>query len=230
MVDRTDRILDFVQRHNLDCNIPLPARFHYEESALICLDAVLSIRQIDSHTEFVEPRMSRFRQHWPRVRSLPDLRWLIERRGRGRFAAIWNYRYPVWIPEQLVDWFLNYQREHDIDDDLEAMRHWAQQPVSQKFIDAVDGIGFPMAQYIRMLAGADTVMPNDTIRMAVGAALGRPGLCGEKEAVEILEAAACRLGVEARKLDTAIREAPISYAQTLSESGEWLVTHESVRR
>ncbi len=229
MADSSDRILSFVRKHNLDFNAPLPARFHYEESALICLDTVLSIGQIDSHTEFVGPRMDHFRQHWPRVRSLPDLRWLIERKGHGGFAAIWNYRYPVQTLGRLVDWFLSYQWEHDIDDDLEAMRHWAQQPVSQKFIDDVDGIGFPMAQYIRMLAGANTVMPNDPIRRAVGAALGRPGLVGGKEAVEMLEAAACRLDVEARKLDSAIREAAISYVCTLSESGEWLVTHGSVR-
>lgn len=210
MADSIDRILGFLQEHNLDLNAPLPARFHYGESALICLDTVLSIGR--DHGDFVEPRMNHFLQHWPRVRSLPDLRWLIERKGPGGLAAVWNYWHPARAQtlERLVDWFLIYQREHDINDDLDAMRHWALQPGSQKLNEDVDGLGFAPMQYIRMLAGADTVMPDQQIRRAVGAALGYRGPAGEKTAVEMLEAAALRLDVEARKLDSAIREAAIS--------------------
>ena len=81
MADSIDRILGFLQEHNLDLNAPLPARFHYGESALICLDTVLSIGR--DHGDFVEPRMNHFLQHWPRVRSLPTSDGSLSERGLG---------------------------------------------------------------------------------------------------------------------------------------------------
>lgn len=99
-----------------------------------------------------------------------------------------------------MDWFLAYKREHGIAKDLDAMRHWAFQPDRQTL--SVYGIGFPTTQYIRILAGADTVKPDKHIRKAVKDAFGRSA--GDLTTVLLLEATARHMGVSARKLDYAI--------------------------
>ena len=198
-------IVDFVMRElNLDLDDRLGDEYGYDDPVLICLDAVLAIQH--RYKQFVVPRIALFQQEYPHVRSLSDLKQLIERYGHRRFGEqVWNYRYLPRIQtlELLVNWFLAYQQKHGFGDDLEAMRYWAQQPYKEPLSAyGVRGIGIATTQYLRMLAGADTVKPDARIHQAVEDALGRS--VTDEEAISLIEEAARRLGVGATTLDHVI--------------------------
>ena len=178
--------------------------YGYDDPVLICLDAVLAIQR--RYKQFVVPRIARFQQECPHIRSLSDLKQLIERYGHRRFGEqVWNYRYLPRIQtlELLVNWFLAYQQKHGFADDLEAMRYWAQQPYREP------------AQCLRSTRNRhrNDAVPTDAGRCrhreagcpypsAIEDALGRS--VEDAEAISIIEAAARRLGVGAVTLDHAI--------------------------
>ena len=200
-----ERIVDFVVHElNLDLDDRLGDEYGYDDPVLICLDAVLAVQR--RYKQFVVPRIARFQQEYPHVRSLSDLKQLIECYGHRRFGEqVWNYRYLPRIQtlELLVNWFLAYQQKHGFADDLEAMRYWAQQPYKEPLSAyGVRGIGIATTQYLRMLAGADTVKPDVRIHQAIEDALGRS--VENEEAISLIEEAVRRLGVGATTLDHAI--------------------------
>ena len=200
-----ERIAHFVVHElNLDLDDRLGDEYGYDNPVLICLDAVLAIQR--RYKQFVVPRISRFQQEYPHIRSLSDLKQLIERYGHRRFGEqVWNYRYLPRIQtlELLVNWFLAYQQKHGFADDLEAIRYWAQQPYQEPLSAyGVRGIGIATTQYLRMLTGADTVKPDVRIHQAIEDALGRS--VENEEAISLIEEAARRLGVGATTLDHAI--------------------------
>lgn len=208
MVDISDsdvrHMVDFVQGLNLDSGAALGDEFGYDDPVLICLDAVLSIQR--RYEQFVVPRIERFQQEFPHVRSLSALKQLIESYGHRRFGdEVWDNRYPPRIQtlELLVNWFLAYQQKHGFADDLDAMRHWAQQPYQEPLSAyGVRGIGIATTQYLRMLAGANTTKPDRHIRRDIKDALGR--WVEDEEAIFLIEAVAQRLDMRATNLDHAI--------------------------
>ena len=212
MVDISDddvrRMVNFLQGMNLDYGL---GREHQYVNCpngpvLICLDAVLQIHR--KYEGVVKPRLAYFQRNWPDIFSLSDLKQLIELYGHEGFVKVWNYQYTerVQTLELLVDWFLDYKRERGIDNDLEAIRHWARRPYSQPLsANGVRGIGIKTTQYIRILAGVDTVAPDTHILDAVNDAFDAFGVsAGPETAIVLLEAAAREMGVSARKLDYAI--------------------------
>ena len=131
MVDISDsdvrHMVDFLRGLNLNYELGREHCYvNYSNGpVLICLDAVLQIRQDYQH--FVVPCIAHFRQHWSHIRSLSGLKQLIEQYGHDGFHEVWDYRYPARAQtlESLVEWFLTYKKEHRITDDLDAMRYWA---------------------------------------------------------------------------------------------------------
>lgn len=87
-----ERIFDFVVHElNLDLDDRLGDEYGYDDPVLICLDAVLAIQH--RYKQFVVPRIARFQQEHPHIRSLSDLKQLIESYGHRRFGEqVWNYR------------------------------------------------------------------------------------------------------------------------------------------
>ncbi len=92
MVDISDddvrRMADFLRGKKLDYGL---GREHQYVNCpngpvLICLDAVLQIRQ--NYQKSVVRQIAHFRQHWSDIRSLSDLKQLIERKGYDGFAEV----------------------------------------------------------------------------------------------------------------------------------------------
>ena len=215
MVDISDsdvrHMVDFLRGLNLNYELGPEHRYVNDPNGpvLICLDAVLQVHR--NYRLVVKPRLAYFQRNWPDVRSLSNLKQLIESYGPEGFVKVWDYDYPAQVQtlERLVDWFLKYKREHDMDNDLEAICHWANQPYRQPLsADGVRGIGFKTTKYLQVLAGVDTVAPDTHILDAVNEAFEAFGVsAGPETAVVLLEATARQMGVSARELDYAIWKA-----------------------
>lgn len=177
-----------------------PEEFGYDQPAIICMDAVLSIRR--KYNAFVVPRLQAFGEQYPDVKSLTALEKMIESLGEDRFCKAWNYNHldRVHLLRRLIARFLDYINEHKFVDELEGMRHWAinTQPAAYKHF-GVQGIGLATFQYLRMLLGAQTVKPDVHIKRAIFDALDKE-VSGAK-AIDLIEAVSKTLNVPATVLD-----------------------------
>jgi hypothetical protein len=95
------------------------------------LNTVLAIRQ--KWTETVEPRLDAFRRNYPNVKTIYDLKKLIDSMSEYDFCdkvfdmkikETPNRRYEML--RGMVTSFIQYQEEKGFSSDLEAMKDWAQ--------------------------------------------------------------------------------------------------------
>jgi hypothetical protein len=177
-----------------------PEEFGYPNPVHNCLDAVLSINR--RYNEFVLPRIKHFQTHYPQIKTLKQLRSLIQEKGYEGFNRVWQYNHldRVKMLDDLAKKFISYAEEIHESDDLAAMKNWANK-VSPKDYDkfGVHGIGLATFQYLRMLSGVSTVKPDVHIKKAVGYALGRQ--VSDMEAIWLVEQASKEMGLPATTVD-----------------------------
>ncbi|MCW5874535.1 MAG: hypothetical protein KIS88_07815 [Anaerolineales bacterium] len=176
------------------------SEFGYDNPALICMDAVLSMNR--KYAGFVKPRIDNFRTEYPSIDTLDALRRLIQLKGHEGFCQVWNYRHVarVELLERLSTKFLTIAEQEGQISDLVAMRDWAAKvDVMDHLNFNVKGIGLATFQYLRMLLGVATVKPDVHISRAVALALGE----GRSlvEAISLLEHASKQMGLDATYVD-----------------------------
>ncbi len=176
--------------------------FGYENPALICLDAVLSIKQ--KYKEMVVPRIEGFQKEYAHINTLQQLQDLILEHGIEGFQKIWRYEYPerVHTLDNLIKFYIEYGYREKLTD-LNAMKHWAKKASVHDYRTfGVPGIGVATFQYLRMLLGVSTVKPDVHIKKAVSDALGFS--VSDLEAVNLLEKASEKTGIPAITIDNNI--------------------------
>jgi len=191
------KLVAWARTQNLDYSVT-PEEFGYPNPVLVLMDAVLSINR--KYDAFVVPRIRGFSEQYPEVTTLRRLKILIDAHGHRSFDVVWNYNHPdrVRILDELTCHFLELQRAQGIDGEMETMQSWARTGNNLP----VSGIGFRTTQYLRMMLGTSTVKPDVHIQRAVRDAVGRS--LPDRTIVQVVEAAARRLKVEATSLDHAI--------------------------
>lgn len=140
----------------------------YENAALVCIDAVLSINR--QYYKFVVPRISFFQENYTEIDNLKKLLELLEKEEIFGFNKCWNYNH-----DQRAETLYNLTKKMiTIADkykglkELEALKLWAKEtsPMDYKTFN-VEGIGLATFQYIRMMLGAKTVKPDVHIKKIV---------------------------------------------------------------
>jgi len=189
------RFLGWIRKQDLELS---RRRFGWGNPVLNLIDAVLSINR--QYNSFVKPHVIGFREDYPNVTKLQQLKELIRKTGVSNFHNVWKYRHPdrVRILSQLVDFFIAYKKKNGFPSDLEAMRHWANRP--EPF--HVKGIALKTTQYLRMLIGYPTVKPDRHIHGVVFEALCEKR--SDEEVIELVKRAASKLKVRATVLDNEI--------------------------
>jgi hypothetical protein len=193
---------DYIRNLELDLS-SIPEEFSYQNPVLVCTDAVLSINR--KYGSFVKPRLDYFVQHYPDVTQLEQMLELIQRHGYEGFQVVWNYKHPdrVRLLERVLNWFVAYRNSTTFQNDIDAMRHWADTTsLDDLGITSVEGIGFATAQYIRMLLGVSTIKPDRHILRAVQDGVGHT--LPNVQVVALAEQTAQQLGTDVNKLDYAI--------------------------
>ena len=134
-------------------------RWTGDDPVMLVVDAAFSSTGLD-YKEVVKPAAERFRQEFVEsgdVSSLADLRSLkdnsayTEKFGAGRPELVWK------IANGLLE------NEAADMDDLSVLQSWAKNADPQDGDDPIrelDGIGVATFQYLRMIAGANTVKPD----------------------------------------------------------------------
>ena len=131
-------------------------------------------------------------------------RWPADRPGNTALARhLWGYN--MWTRAQILRDLVAYFTTIGVTDQA-ALRLWTTDATFEDdFKGRVRGLGRAVFQWLVMRQGVDTVKPDVHVHRFVAGVLGRP--LADTDVVEVIVAAARRLGRPAHRLDWAIWEA-----------------------
>ena len=170
---------------------------------------VATVVDFQTHTTAVERAIAHFEEQVrPELNDVYDLIALMERwpdTEEGNIALalhLWGYR--MWTRAKMLRGLVDYFLSIGVDDQ-ERLREWARQATFGDFEGQVRGLGPAVFQWLIMRQGVETVKPDVHVHRFVAGVLGRR--VSDKDALEVVTAAAERLGRSATHLDWAIWEA-----------------------
>lgn len=140
------------------------------------VNTVLAIRQ--RWTETVEPRLEAFRRNYPNVKTIYDLKELLDSMSQYDFCErifgmkiqkTPNRRYEM-LKGMIIS-FIQYQKEKGFTSDHDAMKDWAQKcnlsTLEGDIIGRLQNVGLATAQNLRICLGINTLKPDVHIRRAL---------------------------------------------------------------
>jgi hypothetical protein len=136
------------------------------------------------------------------IRTLDDLERVFGRfpenqAGDTALAVhLWGYRY--WTRARQLRGFVRFFRSVDVVD-AESLRAWAHASEFADFEGRVKGLGRAVYEALVMRQGVDTVKPDVHVRRFAEGIVGRR--LGDEELIELVSAAARRLGLRPVELD-----------------------------
>lgn len=161
-------------------------------------------------TTVVVKALEHFRtMRWDEVRTLDDLETLLTRFPENREGdtalAQYLWGYNLWTRAgQLRDLVLFFRGVGVVDQ--RTLRSWAEKSQFKRdFEGRVKGLGPAVFQWLVMRQGVDTVKPDVHVRRFAEAAVGRH--LSDQQVIDLVTAAANRLGVKAYELDWRVWEA-----------------------
>jgi hypothetical protein len=177
------------------------------EPAVRVIDCVLSLNR--NYDSFVVPRLDRFEQHFPAVRSIGDLSAEIAKYPSAHEFVLHALRYNdqarAVILGRLVDWLVTIAGNGTPAEQLANVERWAREaPFTGYKALGIRGFALAGFQYLRMLFGANTTKPDKWICQWVAAAIGHSA--SPFQTLQLLERAAPEADVLLRDVDTTIWE------------------------
>jgi hypothetical protein len=177
------------------------------EPSVRVIDCILSLRR--NYDSFVVPRLDRFEQAHPNVRTISELQTLMSKYvSRDAFVTqVLNYRHAARAEtlKGVVKWLASIAGYGLYAEQMSNLQRWAKEarPGDQAKL-RIAGFGLAGFQYLRMLFGANTTKPDIHICRFVASVVGHA--LSDVEALQLLEHAAPEAGVILRDLDNTIWE------------------------
>lgn len=162
-----------------------------ESAAMALVTTVLAMRQ--RWNETASPRVKAFKVRYPHVKTLQDLKDLINSMSEREFCkdvlSLNIRKTPFWryvMLSNLIEAFDTYRTENGFTDDWEAIQQWAKKVdaknLEKDIIGKIQGVGPATLQNLRLICGIDTVKPDVHVKEA----LKEIGLGNEIDVVELL--------------------------------------------
>jgi len=171
---------------------------------LILVDVCLAWRR--KYNTPVIPRIKDISRRYSEVKTLEELKGLIEKLGDSFNKEFWNFDSDMRkdMLYSLTCELLEYKKKHKIDGDLEAMKAWARRADIKNHNKGINGrpikgLGIANFQYLRMLCGVDTVKPDGHIIKGMETAVNHS--VKPYEAVKLLEAVSLKIKKSMLELD-----------------------------
>jgi len=167
-------------------------------SSVVCMLADAGITSTGvGYFSVVVPRVRRFQREFVQSGRITSLEELAEAEVE-ELLRIWGNRRSWRAVIEVAGELTGYS-----DDDVQALRRWASSTElsgwSTQPIGRVRGVGINTFQYLRMMGGVDTVMPDRIVRRFLQEAAGHsPG--DELELVRLAEGLAKKHGMSAVEL------------------------------
>ena len=177
----------------------------HETAALVIYEAVLV--KSGRSTEEIRGMISRFRDAFEdeeELFTIPRVSGVMNIQGNEWFFGDADLRT---MTGQLLGQFQHRVAQYNYIDEHEVLKRWANSYDTRLFIrrgiyetepvaGVVEGFDLPLVQYLRVAAGGDTLMPNDSVAKAL-ASLDFPEPADEYETLAGAESIALHLGLPA---------------------------------
>lgn len=159
---------------------------------LMVVDAAFTSIGLNYFTAVV-PKVIKFKEEFVdcgKVESLESLSNLPEEEAK----SIWRNR-RSWQAAKSIAFYLHKVKEGEALDDRRALRLWAANSHLENWeqdpVGSIKGVGIVTFQYLRMMGGVDTAMPDKIVRKVVKQILNEAGLDmptqGDMELVKTIE-------------------------------------------
>lgn len=162
------------------------ARWH-SSALLMVLDAAFDSIGLN-YFQSVVPKVELFRQKYMETSEIVTLADLI-RAPEDKLTPIWkNIR--SWKVARAVAMYLDEIRRKYKTDDRSALIRWAQSAPLKGWetdpIGKINGVGINTYQYLRMMGGIDTVMPDKIVKKVIYEILARAGIDQPQDDIEFV--------------------------------------------
>jgi len=173
---------------------------------LMVLDAAFTSVGLN-YFQIVVPRVERFRQEFVRTGEIDNLEGLMSIDPNDeKVEKIWKNKRSWNIAKSIASYLAGIKPKNNFDD-RQAFAHWARQSRLDTWQDdpigRISGVGINTFQYLRMMAGIDTVMPDKIVKRVIGEILGKAGMempSNDIDFVKLVEKIAKQTGYKAIEL------------------------------
>ena len=123
-----------------------------------------------SYFQSVVPNVDRFREKFVEKRKIFAIECLLDIR-EGELEEIWRNKRSWQMAKSVVFYLVKVKKEKELSD-KEALIYWASQANLENWeqdpIGEIKGVGINTFQYLRMMGGIDTVMPDKIVKRVIG--------------------------------------------------------------
>jgi len=173
---------------------------------LMVLDAAFTSVGLN-YFQIVVPRVERFRQEFVRTGEIDNLEGLMSIDPNDkRVEEVWKNKRSWNIAKSIASYLVKIKHKNNFDD-RQAFAHWARQTRLDTWQDdpigGINGVGINTFQYLRMMAGIDTLMPDKIVKKVIGEILGKAGMempSNDIDFVKLVEKIARETGYKAIEL------------------------------
>jgi len=138
-------------------------------AVLMVVDAAFTSIGLN-YFQAVVPKVEKFRQEFVeqgRIQPLEDFLAI----GDEELEKIWKNKRSWQMAKSVAAYLLQIEKERGLDD-REALRYWARQAKIEDWhsdpLGKIKGVGINTFQYLRMMGGIDTVMPDKIVKRVIG--------------------------------------------------------------
>jgi hypothetical protein len=137
-------------------------------AVLMVVDAAFTSIGLN-YFQAVVPKVEKFRKEFVepgKIRTLEDL----AAANNNELESIWKNKRSWQMAKSVASHLAKIKREKELDD-RQALIHWAKQARLQGWeqdpIGRIKGVGINSFQYLRMMGGIDTVMPDKIVKRVI---------------------------------------------------------------
>jgi hypothetical protein len=143
-------------------------------AVLMVVDAAFTSIGLN-YFQAVVPRVDKFRIKFVlpgKISTLNDLADI----GADDLLEVWRNKRSWQMAKSVADHLAAIKRQSGVDD-IQALRHWAKQASLEAWEDdpigRIRGVGINSYQYLRMMGGIDTVMPDKIVKRVIAEILAQ---------------------------------------------------------
>lgn len=131
-----------------------------------------------SYFQTVVPKVEEFRKRFMengKIKTVEDL----SKTEIEELRNVWKSKRSWQVAKEIASYLAGIKRERKLDD-RQAFIHWGKKSKLEQWekdpIGKINGVGINTFQYLRMMAGIDTVMPDKIVKRVIGKMFEQAGI------------------------------------------------------
>lgn len=171
-LDELSNLINSVKDLNKICNKCLNTQRWHENVSLMILDAAITSVGIN-YFQVVVPKVKTFEKEFIKTKRITSLESLSKFNYEEAFH-IWKNKRSWHVVREISNYLSTISK-----DDRKALRTWAKSSSLREWstdpIGKIKGVGLITYQYLRMMGGIDTVMPDKIVKKVINEILTKAG-------------------------------------------------------